>query len=219
MTDATYTAKSEAYFEGSRGEMTPFIPDTCVRMLEIGCGNAAFAKHLKSQRDIHVTAIESHPAAAVVAKQRVDRLLQHTLDEGLTLLAGEEFDCIVMNDVIEHLVDPWKALERLHQHLSSHGRLVASIPNVRYAPVLKEYLQEAQWRYRSDGVMDRTHLRFFTKRSMKDLFESTGYRTETIIGINGMNLPWKLNLLNKLTNNSLDDARFRQFACVVSKHI
>jgi 2-polyprenyl-3-methyl-5-hydroxy-6-metoxy-1,4-benzoquinol methylase len=145
----------------------------------------------------------------------VDRLLAMPLEEALPLLADERFDCIVMNDVLEHLVDPWAALRQLRPLLSPAGVVIASIPNVRYFTVFKEYLLEGQWKYQRDGVMDRTHLRFFTRKSMVDLFQDSGYAMQSIVGINGMaEFPFKFALLNWLMRNALDDARFIQFACV-----
>jgi 2-polyprenyl-3-methyl-5-hydroxy-6-metoxy-1,4-benzoquinol methylase len=215
MADTTYTAKADHYFESSRPEMQPFIPASARRMLEVGCGNAGFAASLTHARPIHVTAIEGYAPAAEVAQPRVDRLLAMPLDEALPLLAGEQFDCIVMNDVLEHLVDPWAALKQLRPLLSPSGVVVASIPNIRYFDVFKEYFLEGQWRYQRDGVMDRTHLRFFTRKSMVDLFEDSGYTMQSLVGINGLSgFPFKFAVLNWLMRNALDDARFIQFACV-----
>jgi 2-polyprenyl-3-methyl-5-hydroxy-6-metoxy-1,4-benzoquinol methylase len=213
--DTTYAAKTGNYFENTRPEMQVHIPASARRMLEVGCGNAAFAASVKSSRPMHVTAIEGYAPAAEAAQPRVDRLLSMPLEEALPLLAGEQFDCIVMNDVLEHLVDPWAALTQLRPLLSPGGVVVASIPNIRYFHVFKEYLLEGQWKYQRDGVMDRTHLRFFTRKSMVDLFQDSGYTMQSIAGINGMaEFPFKFAVLNWLMGGSLDDARFIQFACV-----
>jgi 2-polyprenyl-3-methyl-5-hydroxy-6-metoxy-1,4-benzoquinol methylase len=215
MVDTTYAAKIESYFENTRSDMLPFIPAAAKRMLEVGCGNAAFAANVKRSRPMHVTAIEGYAPAAEAAAPRVDRLLAMPLETAVPELAGEQFDCIVMNDVLEHLVDPWAALAQLRPLLSPSGVVVASIPNVRYFPVFQEYLFEGQWKYQRDGVMDRTHLRFFTRKSMVDLFQDSGYTMQSIVGINPVaKLPFKFKLLNLLMGNALDDSRFIQFACV-----
>jgi 2-polyprenyl-3-methyl-5-hydroxy-6-metoxy-1,4-benzoquinol methylase len=195
MTDTSYAGKTADYFEDRRDEMLPFIPIGARHVLEVGCGNAAFAAHLKTQRRVEVTAIEAHPDA-------------------LPKLAGEHFDCIVLNDVLEHLVDPWDVLTRLRHFLAPDGVVVASIPNIRYHPVFKEFVLQGRWQYRQDGVMDRTHLRFFTRQSMQELFVSTGYAMRRIEGINAISLPWKFSLLNQLCGQALADTRFKQFACV-----
>jgi 2-polyprenyl-3-methyl-5-hydroxy-6-metoxy-1,4-benzoquinol methylase len=215
MADTSYAAKTDNYFEDARPEMQLYIPASARRMLEVGCGNAAFAASVKRSRPMHVTAVEGYAPAAGAAQSRVDRLLSMPLEEALPVLADERFDCIVMNDVLEHLIDPWAALRQLRPLLTPAGVVVASIPNVRYFTVFKEYLLDGQWKYQRDGVMDRTHLRFFTRKSMVDLFQDSGYAMQSIVGINGMaGFPFKFAVLNWLLRNALDDARFTQFACV-----
>lgn len=211
-----YATKEERYFANSRPEMIDRIPAQARTVLEVGCGSGSFAAALKAKRrDIRVTAIESFPDAARHAKEHVDELIEVALDDAIPNLEDRQFDCIVMNDVIEHLVDPWSALRQLRSLLTPRsGRFVASIPNVRYLPVFKAYVQDARWTYEEQGVMDRTHLRWFTQRSIADLFRDTGYKVDSIEGINGCQLPWKLSLINRLTQGSLNDLRFMQFACI-----
>lgn len=217
--DTTYANKRTGYFEQRRQEMLAYIPLTAKRVLEVGCGSGAFAAYLKSQRSVEVVAIEAHPAAAEAARPRVDRLIHSSIEEATPQLAGEIFDCVVFNDVLEHLVDPWASLLRIRPLLSDSGRVVASIPNMRYFPVLKELVLRGQWEYQQQGVLDRTHLRFFTAHSMRQLFTSTGFTVQTLEGINGIEFPWKLGLLNLLTGKRLQDTRFQQFACVATKRI
>ena len=217
MSDTTYTNKQASYFEQRRQEMLAFIPLTAKRVLEVGCGSGSFAAYLKSQRSVEVVAIEAHPAAAEAARPRVDRLINANIEEAAPQLAGEQFDCVVFNDVLEHLVDPWAALSQIRPLLSDAGQVVASIPNMRYFPVLKELVLRGQWEYQQQGVLDRTHLRFFTTHSMRQLFASTGFTIQTLEGINGIKFPWKLGVLNALSGKCLQDTRFPQFACVALK--
>ena len=92
--------------------------------------------------------------------------------------------------------------------------IVGSLPNVRYMPVFKEFVIGGDWRYQRDGVMDQTHLRFFTRNSIPALFDQSGYQIQTLQGINPINFPWKFGLLNKLLMGRLEDTRFKQFAFV-----
>ena len=211
-----YDDKVEHYFSGSRKEMLAFIPSRVRRLLEIGCGNAAFAADLKASRDIEIIAIEPYGAAASIAVTRVDRLIEKSVEAGIEDLIGERFDCIVANDVLEHLTEPWLILSQLRSLLNIGGVVVVSLPNVRFLPVFKNYILEAQWRYEKDGVMDRTHLRFFTRSSIEEMFESAGFRIERICGINEIVFPWKFGLLNFLCGHKFEDVRFRQFAVVAS---
>ena len=216
MSNAGYSDKGDQYYANASPEMPPFVPAQARTLLEVWCGGADFAALLRSQRDIHVTAIEAFAAAAKAAAARVDRLLAGSLEDSLRELAGQRFDCIVINGVLEHLVDPWAALGGLAAVLAPGGVPVASIPNARYLPGLKEYVLEGQWRYRRDEVMDQTHLQFFTARSLHDLFGSSGYKLVQQTGINETPFAWKFGLLNRLTRGALDDARFLQFACVAA---
>ncbi|XVJ68851.1 MAG: class I SAM-dependent methyltransferase [Rhizobacter sp.] len=217
MSDTTYTNKPASYFEQRRQEMLAYIPLNTKRVLEVGCGNGSFAAYLKSQRPVQVVAIEAHPAAAEAARPRVDELINASLEEAVPQLAVSQFDCVVFNDVLEHLVDPWAALSQIRPLLRDSGLVVASIPNVRYFPVLKDLILRGQWEYQQQGVLDRTHLRFFTTCSMRHLFASTGFTVQTLEGINGIKFPWKLGVLNALSGNALKDTRFPQFACVATK--
>lgn len=217
MSDTTYTRKNPSYFEQQRREMVAYIPQTAQSVLEVGCGSGSFAAYLKSQRSIRVVAVEAHATAAAAATPRVDRLICATIEDAVPQLAGERFDCAVFNDVLEHLVDPWAALRQIRPLLNDEGVVVASIPNIRYFPVLKDLVLKGRWEYQQQGVLDRTHLRFFTPESMRTLFASTGFQVHTMQGINGIPFPWKLGVLNKLFAGALTDTQFPQFACVAAK--
>lgn len=214
MADVSYAAKATSYFENRRPEMAAFVPAGARTLLDVGCGSAGFAGHLKTQRELQVTGIELHPQAAETARGRIDRVLCATVEDALPQLQGQQFDCIVLNDVLEHLVDPWGLLAQLRPLLAPGGAVVASIPNVRYLPVLKDYLLRGQWRYQAEGVLDRTHLRFFTHHGMRALFEGAGFEVLKLEGINPVQVSWKFRLLNRLLRGALDDARYLQFACV-----
>ena len=212
--EAGYAAKGGQYYGNTRPEMQALVPSAARRVLEVGCGGASFAAALKAARGVHVTGIEAFPDAAAQAATRIDRVIAAGIEAALPQLDGEQFDCIVANDVLEHLVDPWAVLRGLRPLLRPDAVFIASIPNVRYLPVLKDYVLRGQWQYQLDGVMDRTHLRFFTQRSMRELFESSGYAVQQMQGINPVAVSWKFKALNALLGGTLGDTRFLQFACV-----
>lgn len=91
------------------------------------------------------------------------------------------FDCIILADVLEHLEDPLSTLRRLRGYLSPKGIVVASIPNVRYYGVIN-MLVEGRWKYEDSGILDRTHLRFFTRKEMESLFRDAGFEITGICG-------------------------------------
>lgn len=209
-----YSGKVKHYFSSQRKEMIPFVPDGVQTLLEVGCGTGSFGAYLKALRSMEITGIEPQQSAAEIACSVLDRVLPLDVDAGILEMKGEQFDCIVFNDVLEHLVDPWNVLTRVRELLAPGGTVIASIPNIRYMPVLKEFVLAGDWRYQRDGVMDKTHLRFFTKKSIAALFDSCGYEMTVLKGINGLEFPWKYSLFNTLTGGMLDDTRYQQFACV-----
>jgi 2-polyprenyl-3-methyl-5-hydroxy-6-metoxy-1,4-benzoquinol methylase len=214
MTTDQYSGKAEYYFESQRKEMLTFIPKNVKKLLEIGCGTGAFSANLKTQRNIIVTGIEPQHRSFLQASTVLDKVLPLDVDAGIEALSGEYFDCVVFNDVLEHLIDPWSALMKVSALLSPRGCVVASIPNIRHMPTFKEFVINGEWEYQKDGVLDKTHLRFFTKKSISILFETSGYTINTLEGINGLDFPWKYSLLNKITRGRLEDTKYKQYACV-----
>lgn len=89
----------------------------------------------------------------------------------------EKFDYIICGDVIEHLREPWAALRNIREMLKSDGHLIASIPNIAHISIIRDLLH-GDWKYVSSGILDRTHLRFFTKNSINEMFESEGLSFE-----------------------------------------
>src|SRR5271157_5895212 len=199
---------SESYFQNHRPEMLRFVPPGASAVLDIGCGAGAFAQMLKSERKAEVWGLELVADVAQEAARKLDRVIIGDIEVDDIALPDEYFDCIICNDVLEHLVDPWRVLRWLRHKLKADGKIVASVPNVRFFPVLKELLLHKRWEYKSQGVLDRSHLRFFTMVAVRDMFESSGYRVHTLEGINKCDFSWKFRLMNKVFLNHLDDMRY-----------
>ena len=125
------------------------------------------------------------------------------------------FECITFNDVLEHLVDPYMVLTKMKDKLATNGIIVCSIPNIRHFYALKTLLLKKQWKYEESGIFDRTHLRFFTQKSIVDMFNSLDYKILKMQGINGSS-SWKFALFNILCLGHFSDSKYMQFACVVT---
>ncbi len=214
---SAYEDKNSSYFSNDRREMLSFIPPEVTNLLEIGCGNGSFGALLKESRRVEVTGVESFAAAAVRARRVLDRVLESDIERADLEIPHGYFDCITYNDVLEHLHDPWTTVSRFAQYLRPGGYVVASIPNIRYFDAFKSLLVNKDWIYQSEGVLDRTHLRFFTEKSIARLFEESGFEVLRLQGINGRPFPWKFRVLNFLCGHRFDDVRFRQFACVARR--
>jgi 2-polyprenyl-3-methyl-5-hydroxy-6-metoxy-1,4-benzoquinol methylase len=207
------------YYGDPRTEMIRFVPPTSRRVLDLGCGEGRFGELLKDKIQCEIWGIELDERAARVAESKYDRIicgdfltLKNELPEGY-------FDCIVVNDVIEHFADPSSVLFRLKKLLIPNGNLVFSIPNVRYFENLYELIIQKDWKYRSAGILDVGHLRFYTKKSIVRLFEENGFEVNFIAGVNKRYsrrlFKYAHLFLNLLTFNFFADAGYLQFAGVV----
>ncbi|MGH9422468.1 MAG: class I SAM-dependent methyltransferase, partial [Thermoanaerobaculia bacterium] len=123
-----------------------------------------------------VIGIELNRHAAEHARQHLDLVICediNTLDLAAHI-GSTRIDTVLLLDVLEHLYDPWKALVRVRGWLDEHARVLASVPNIRNLANLDQ-LAAGHWTYGPDGVLDITHIRFFTRESLRQLFEETGY--------------------------------------------
>lgn len=185
----------DGYFSNLRHQLVDMIAPLPARVLEIGCGTGNTLAHLKSLGVNQTVGVELVPEVAEQATARADHVI--TGDVELMELPFKEghFDCLVLGDVLEHLRDPWTTLARLATLLRTGGQVVASVPNVRFYEVSLPLVLWGAWKYECEGVLDRTHLRFFTKDTIADLFASSGLR---IVRIGAHRGP-KREVLNWLT--------------------
>jgi SAM-dependent methyltransferase len=167
-----YRDKSGSYFAHARKEIAPLLPPDIwkrrgARVLEIGCGAGATLGWLRQSGAARETVgVEIAEAAAMLALNFADQV--HCLDfEHQDLPAGlGQFEVILCLDVLEHMVDPWKVVNRLVTgYLKPSGTLVVSLPNIQHHSVVLPLLLKGRWRYEDEGLLDRTHLRFFTRES------------------------------------------------------
>ncbi len=146
------------------------------RVLEFGCATGYMSAELASRLDCTVTGVEMSTEAADEARARCARVIVGDA-ERLDLdaeLGRERFDVILFADVLEHLREPQPLLASVRRFLAPGGSVIASIPNVAHGSVRVALLQ-GEWCYRPVGLLDDTHLRFFTRDGVRDLFEGSGY--------------------------------------------
>jgi len=206
---------SHEYYRHARKEMLPFVPADATRILEIGCAHGNFSAILKQRNQAETWGIELDPRVASEAADKLDRVLTGTIEANLAALPDSYFDCIVCNDVLEHLSNPEAALRALRRVMAPGATLVGSIPNVRYFPVLFDLVWNADWQYADYGVLDRTHQRFFTHKSLARTLRDCGYQPQQITGINPTP-SIKARLASALTLGKLNDCRYLQFAFVAT---
>jgi 2-polyprenyl-3-methyl-5-hydroxy-6-metoxy-1,4-benzoquinol methylase len=216
--DKLYKNKDEQYYSHKRTELLPFIPAGVKTVLDVGCGNGSFGTLLKKERQCVVWGIEPDKTSALDAAKTLDVSINALFSNSVPELAGKKFDVIFFNDVLEHLAEPSEALSACKELLNDDGHIIASIPNVRWYPVILSLLRYKDFKYLESGVMDKTHLRFFTKKSMVRLFENSGYRVHQITGINKHRNFKFFNILNFLLLGTQEDMKYPQFVIVASNY-
>ena len=144
-------------------------------ILEVGCASGYFGKILKD-RGYKVWGVEISPQQASIAADRLDYVFEGSIEEFIESdhVDGIFFDYIVFGDVLEHLKNPSDVLRLCRKFLTPKGAVVASIPNVAHLSV-RLMLLEGRWEYKPFGIMDDSHLRFFTRKSIVDMFSKTNY--------------------------------------------
>ena len=165
--------KPDYYYANARRNIADLVPQSARRVLDVGCGQGLTGGLLRVERGIEVVGVELHSEVAEIAKSHLSRVVVGDLESMDLPFDHGYFDCIIFADVLEHLVNPWGALQKVVKYLSIGGTIIASIPNIRNLDVLSK-LAGGTWGYTEQGIMDRTHLRFFALADMFKLFEQVG---------------------------------------------
>ena len=202
-----------SYYTHSRAELAAFLPTAYSRVLEVGCGQGTFRGNLTGGHEYW--GVELSPASAHVASTVLDHVLVGTYEAVQDRLPDAYFDLVICNDVIEHMPDHDAFLCAVRKKIALGGVMVGSVPNVRHVRTLQALLLRRDWPYADDGVLDRTHLRFFTQRSFARVLDEQGYAVERLEGINAGSgdVGRRQRALDVLMSRVFgDDTRYLQFA-------
>jgi SAM-dependent methyltransferase len=170
--------------DGVNHDLLGLVPAGVERVVEVGCSSGAMgAAFLRTHPDCEYIGIEVVPEFAQIARERCTEVvvadIERMEDRSFEILFPT--DCWIFGDVLEHLYDPWKALKRLRASLSGNGCVVACIPNAQHWSV-QGRLSTGHFRYEDAGLLDRTHIRWFTRRTIIELFDSSGFQIEEMGG-------------------------------------
>lgn len=190
--------------------MLPFVPSGLKCVLDVGCGAGGFGALLKERFGCEAWGIESNEEAAAIAATKLDHVLVGDASVIVAELPKSQFDLIACNDVLEHMPWPDQFLANVTPALTESGVILASLPNLRYFRALKTLLR-GDFPWEPDGIFDRTHLRFFTFRAVRELFERAGYSVDLLQGINPAS-GWKLSAAIALSLGRMSDIRYLQIA-------
>ena len=210
-----YENKPKDYYENDRPELLDFLALDAKKILDVGCSNGAFGLSVKNKNKAEVWGIEPMENVAKEASRVLDKVFIGQCEPIIDQLPDGYFDTIFFNDVLEHLMNPDEVLLNIKSKLSANGKIISSIPNVRYHNTFTKVLFGKDWKYEDYGVMDRTHLRFFTRKSIKRMYEEAGYNVERHEGIN-KSKSLKPILLNIPMLFTAMDIRYPQYATVAS---
>lgn len=203
------------YYSHARDDLIRLVPRDARRVLEIGCGAGMTGKALKDRGVEEVVGVELEPEPGRNAMQYYDRVIVGDAEK-ITLPYKEgHFDCVIYGDVLEHLVDPWRLLREHNRLLRTGGVIICSIPNIRYFKVTNNLVLRGRWEYEDDGVLDRTHLRFFTKASIERMVADAGFATVQVVRKPSC-ASW-LKWLNAILGNLLIDHLVRKYVFVAVK--
>lgn len=150
-------------------------------VLDLGCGSGALGQHLSETKGCTLDGVTLSEAEAALARPHYRRVVVDNLESSdlLATFAGQCYDAIVCADVLEHLSRPEQVLAACRELLAPEGKLLISVPNAGYSGLIAELL-EGEFLYRDEGLLDRTHLRFFTRRSLTRFLGEHHWQLDTI---------------------------------------
>jgi tetratricopeptide (TPR) repeat protein len=171
--------KPENYYKNIRHDLIPLVPENANCILEVGCAEGMTGNELKKRPGVFVAGIENNETAAELARKVLDDVITGDIESMDIPYSPSAFDCIIFADVLEHLVNPLDALKKVSKFLKKDGTVIMSIPNVQFYGVVHQLI-EGNWTYQKEGILDETHLRFFTFKEIEKLVKEAGLSIQRI---------------------------------------
>lgn len=205
---------ADKHYKGSRGVLLNYLPKKFNTLLDIGCSYGEFGALVKQESGGVVWGVEPIKEAASRAASVLDNVINDFFVPDLPI-PDAFFDVVTFNDSLEHFPEPLGPLRLAKQKLKSDGTLLCCVPNVRYVENVKNLLFAKDWKYTTMGILDDTHLRFFTKKSIERTLTEAGYDVEGVYGINAYyDAGRKTRMLLPLLGRWADDMKYFQFVLV-----
>jgi len=166
---------SPGYHNLLRREILELVPTHASAILDLGCGTGELGKTVKARQKCYYAGIELNKEAAGIAANHLDKVYQDNLNRFDPSFLRRKFSCIIFADILEHLIHPWTILDKFTSTLAEDGLIIASLPNIAHPWIISQ-LQKGLFRYEQAGILDTTHLRFFTQTSIFQLFIKAGLK-------------------------------------------
>lgn len=199
-----------SYFTHLRPEIQVLIPGDTKRLLDVGCGAGMFSLAVKNKTGCEVWGIEPVASEAKLAAAVLDHVKTGFFEDVVNTI-DVRFDVICFNDVLEHMQNPNQALRLSLNLLNPGGMVIASMPNILHYQAFLDILMKKDFKYTDAGIMDRTHLRWFTRKSMIRMFEECAYEVKDVIGLDPTPSR-KMDLISLLSFGYFNEMRYPQFA-------
>ena len=174
------TGRIDSYHDNVRHDALALVSPQAGRVLDFGGGIGATAAALKQAGRASHVVVADHVEDSLA---EIDLVLRGDLEESAfidTIIAAGPFDTILCLDILEHLRDPWTVVNKLATALAAGGAIVISVPNVNNRGILMPLLVRGKWELTDQGLLDRTHLRWFTKQSLIALVKQPGLVVERV---------------------------------------
>ena len=159
-------------------DLLNFIPKDAKRIVEVGCSSGALAREYKKiNSNCRYIGVECVAKYAKLAEKYCDSVVVLDIESVDENFIRDEFscDCWIFGDALEHLRDPWLLLKKIRKSIAKDGSIVACIPNVQHWSV-QARLSCGDFRYENSGLLDKTHLRWFTRQTIVEMFQNTGFK-------------------------------------------
>lgn len=216
--DNRYNHKESNYYGHYRPEILSLVKSKVNRVLDVGCSDGSFASQLLVNNlcnEAH--GIEPFEDAYLLAQEKLNLVFHNKVEMQIDKLEDNYYDIIFFNDVLEHLIDPELVLNKFRSKLTKNGVVITSVPNVRYLPNLFNLIVKGDWKYEESGVLDNTHLRFFTFKSFARMVTNSGYDIKYIAGNDFSRLRFKgiKKIIGYLFRVILNDTEYLQILSVL----
>lgn len=205
-----YDNKPQGYYGGVRRDVFGYIPKNVKRVLDVGCGEGGTLCLIEEELGSEVWGVEYVKEKADIAKKKIEHIFAGKIEDNIDNLPDKYFDIIIALDVLEHLEYPEDTILKLKNKLTDSGYFMSSIPNVRHWSCIYPLLFKRDWKYEDAGILDYTHLRFFTKKSIKRMYEKLGFDIVTHVGI-GKTKWYKYFWIDILSLGFFNDGKYLQF--------